>query len=104
MGALPAIRLLLNKVPQVGAAQLSLLMMFYLLIVRRCELLDCSYLDCSTNSDPSKQRKSPMTTALRLVAPSTVNRTVMPKRRANAELRNHVSVAPYPQADLFRLE
>ena len=41
MGGPPAIRLLLNKVPQVGAAQLStanLLMTFYLLIVQRCEL------------------------------------------------------------------
>ena len=28
-----------------------------------------------------------MTTALRLVTPSTVNRTVTPKRRPNAELR-----------------
>ena len=38
MGGPPAIRLLLNKVPQVGAAQLSLLMMIYLLLTSLREL------------------------------------------------------------------
>jgi integrase len=41
-----------------------------------------------------------MTTALRLVAPTTVNRTVPPKRRPNTELRTREHLT---QAEVERL-